>query len=146
MIEASRQNSNPRDAKALELIDLKLASWPPGTETIFVEHCCIVSYRGPSTVFKSPYFQLMCWIFYTCCSKNLKKQWNIRNASLIRLAFPSKRFQDGCLYDHYDEYNVTEARGMGIFEAEFCISERVLLKFRSRVQELQGYSFSNEPE
>ncbi|CAI7605724.1 unnamed protein product [Penicillium glandicola] len=77
-------------------------------------------------------------------------------SKLDELGLPLEEFLDGYWYDrvieylsrrdYYDEEHVTEARRMGIFlEAEeFCIPDRISLQFRSRVQDLQDGSLSDE--
>ncbi|KGO37124.1 hypothetical protein PEXP_001490 [Penicillium expansum] len=79
-------------------------------------------------------------------------------SKLDELGLPLEEFLDGYWYDriieylsrhgHYDEEHVTEARRMGIFlkAEEFCIPDRVSLRFRPRVQEVQGDSLSNDPK
>ncbi|KAK4870013.1 hypothetical protein LT330_005737 [Penicillium expansum] len=76
---------------------------------------------------------------------------------LDELDLPLEEFLDGYWYgrvieylsrrDQYNEVHVTEARMMGVFlEAEeFCIPDRVSLRFRPRVQELQDDSLLNGP-
>lgn len=78
-------------------------------------------------------------------------------SKLDELGLPLEEFLDGYWYDrvieylsrrdHYDEEHVTEARRMGIFlkAEEFCIPDRVSLRFRPRVQELQDDSLLNGP-
>ncbi|KAJ5510536.1 hypothetical protein N7453_002639 [Penicillium expansum] len=76
---------------------------------------------------------------------------------LDELDLPLEEFLDGYWYgriieylsrrDQYNEVHVTEARMMGVFlEAEeFCIPDRVSLRSRPRVQELQDDSLLNGP-